>query len=86
MRQLIIINEKNVIIAPGQGKITSFNFSKKFYEEKAFPYLLPKGKFGYNTPRDIPISPAWYFNQPLLNFNQYFTSDADYLFFCQVFV
>ena len=44
-------------------------------------YLLPIGKFGYNVPQDIPITPAWYFNQQLLNFNQYFASDAGYIFF-----
>ena len=32
-------------------------------------------------PRDISISPATYFNQGLLNFNQYFVSNADYTFF-----
>ena len=50
-------------------------------EEPAFSFLLPKGKFGYNAPRDIPISPARYLNQRLFNLNQYFTSDADYIFF-----
>ena len=34
-------------------------------------------------PRDIPISSARYFNQRLLNFNQHFASDADYLFFAR---
>ena len=29
---------------------------------------------------DIPISPAGYFNQRLLNFNRYFASDVDYIF------
>ena len=28
----------------------------------------------------FPISPAQYFNQMSLNFNQYFASDADYIF------
>ena len=32
-------------------------------------------------PQDILISLARYFNQRLLNFNQYFPSDADYIFF-----
>ena len=30
---------------------------------------------------DIPINPAQYFNQLLLNFNQYFVSDSNYIFF-----
>ena len=44
------------------------------------PYLLPKGKFGFNAPGNILISAARYVNQRLLNFNQYFTSDSDYIF------
>ena len=27
------------------------------------------------------ISPAWYFNESLLNFNHYFASNTDYIFF-----
>ena len=33
-----IINEKNVIIVPGQGKI----LSDEFWEEQSFLYLLPR--------------------------------------------
>ena len=55
--------------------------SSEFCEEQAFPNLLPNGKFDYNAPRDIPISPARYFNQLLLNFNQYFVLDSNYIFF-----
>ena len=75
-----IINDENVIIAPGQGKKPISILSYEFLEEKAFLYHLPKAKFGYNALRDIPISSAWYFNQWLLNFNQYFASDADDIF------
>ena len=66
---LSIINDENVIIAPAQGKKSVSILNDKFCEEQVFPYLLLKGKFDYKTPRDIPISPAWYFNQRLLNFN-----------------
>ena len=58
-----IINEENVIIAPKQGKTPVSVLRDEFCEEQAFPHLLPKGKSGYNVPRDIPVSPAWYFNQ-----------------------
>ena len=77
-----IINEENVIIATGQGKIPVSILRDEFCEEQAFPHL-PKSKFGYNMPRDITLSPAWYFNQRLLNFNQYFVSRADYIFFAR---
>ena len=75
-----ISNEENVIIAPGQGKTPVSILRDAFCEEQAFSYLLPEGKFGYRLPRDIPISPARYFNQRLLNFNQHVASDADYIF------
>ena len=64
-----IINDENVIIAPGQGKKTVPFLSDEFCEEPAFLFLLPKGQFCYNAPRDFPISPARYFNQRLLNYN-----------------
>ena len=67
-----IINDGNVIIAPGQGKKPVSTLSDEFCEGQAFPYLLPKGKFGYKASGSIPISPAWYFNQRLLKVNQYF--------------
>ena len=78
-----IINNENVKISPGQGEKRVSVLNDEFCEEKAVPYLLPKGKFGYKAPRDIPISPARYFSQRLLNFNQYFASDADYIFFAR---
>ena len=45
-----ITNDEDVIIAPGQIKNQLSTFSNKFCEKKAFPYLIPKGKFGYNAP------------------------------------
>ena len=78
-----IINEENVFIAPGQGKTSVSILDDEFCEKQAFPYLLPKGKSDYSVLRDIPISPGPYFNQRLLNFNQYFASDADYIFFAR---
>ena len=81
-----IVSNQNIIIAPGQGKTPVSVLSDEFCEEQAFPYLLPTDRFAYSAPRDIPISPAQSFNQRLLNFNQWFASDADYIFFRQVCV
>ena len=78
-----MINDENVIISKGEGKKPVSILNDEFCEDQAFPYLLPKGKFGYKVHRDIPISLARYFNQRLLNFNQYFASDADYIFFAR---
>ena len=56
MRQMLflryIINDENVIIAPGQGKIPLSVLNDKFCEEQAFLYI-PTGKFGYNTPQEL---------------------------------
>ena len=42
-----------------QGKVKKVSIlSDEFFEEYAFPYLLPTGKFGYNSPQDILIIPA----------------------------
>ena len=71
-----IINNENTIIIPGQGKKLVAILSDEFCGKQALPYLLPKGKFGYKAPRDIPISPARYFNQMLFNF----ALDAEYMF------
>ena len=78
-----IINEENLIIAPGQGKRPVSILGDEFCEEQTFPYFIFNGKFGYSVPRDIPISSAWYFNQRLLNFNRHFASDTDYIFFAR---
>ena len=85
-----INNDENVIIAPGQGKISASILIDEFCEEQLLPYLLPKGKFGCEAPGHFSIgceapghfsiSPARYFNQRLLNFNQHFALEANYMF------
>ena len=75
-----VISEENVIFAPEQRKLPVSILGDKFCEEQAFPYFLPTGKFVYNAPRDIPVSPVCYFSKWLLNFSQYFPSDADYIY------
>ena len=76
-----VINEEDVVIAPRQKKKLVSILGDEFREVQAFRYLLGKSKFDYNAPQDFPISPIWYFGQRLLNFNQYFAADADYVYF-----
>ena len=45
-----LINDENVIIAPGQEKKSVSILSDEFCKEQAFLDLLPKGKFGYKAP------------------------------------
>ena len=78
-----IVEDENLIVAPGQGKTPVPIVNDEFCEELAFPHLFPSGKFGYKVERDIPLSCVKYFNQRLLNFKQNFASDADYIFFAR---
>ena len=78
-----IYNEsQNILsIAPGENKVPESFFKEDFCEEQAFPFLLPKGKFGYKVTRSVLLSPVKYFNQRLLNYTQRFASNGDYIFF-----
>ena len=54
----VIYNENQRIldIAPGENKTPQSIFKDDFCEEQAFPYLFPKGKFGYKVERAVIIS------------------------------
>ena len=53
-----IINDENVITAPGQRKKPVSILSDEFCKGEAFRYLFLKGKFGCKTLQDVPINPA----------------------------
>lgn len=42
-------NEEDVVIALGQRKKPALILIDEIYIGQAFPYLPPKGKFGYNN-------------------------------------
>ena len=85
-----IIEDDNVIMAPGQGKTPVLILNDDSCEELAFPYLFPTGRFGYKGKREVSLYPVKFFNQRLFNFsllNFYqshqllsFASDANYIF------
>ena len=78
----IFSEQENLLnIAPGQNKSPTSFFNDDFCEEQAFPYLLPRGKYGYKVLREVKLTPVKYFNQRLLNYNQRFSSCGDYIFF-----
>ena len=58
-----IIEDDNVIIAPGQGKTPVSVLNDDYCKELAFPYLFPAGKFGCKVKRGMPLSSVKYFNQ-----------------------
>ena len=70
-------------IAPGEGRHPVHFMKDKYCEEMAFPTLFPKGKFGYQIERAVPLSPTKYFNARLLNYTGRFSSNPEYLFFAQ---
>ena len=70
-------------IAPGEGKHPVSLMTDKLCEELSFPVLLPKGRFGYTTERDIKLSPIKYFNARLLHYSGKFATNPEYLFFAQ---
>ena len=75
------IEQENIIIAPGENKKPLSLMTDENCEALAFPYLFPRGKFGYNVERDVPLSASKYFNQRLLNYTQRFAGISDYIFY-----
>ena len=75
-----IIDDDNIMMAPGPRKIPVSILNDNHFEELVFPYLFPTGKFGYKVKHKVPLSLVKYFNQQLLNFWQSFVLDADYIF------
>ena len=75
------VSENTIVLAPGQGKIPASISYNEHCEELAFPHISPSGEFGYRVKRQVTVSPFRYFDQCLLNFVQYFASDADYYIF-----
>ena len=75
-----VSNDECINIAPDEGKQPKSVLSDEFCEELDHPYLFPTGKFGHKVKGNVTLSPVKYFNQPLLNYIQKFTSDSDYIF------
>lgn len=68
-----------LLLQQGKKKRSASILRDEFFVERAFFYLFPKSD--YDAFRDITVSPARCINQGLVNFNQYFASDAN-LFIC----
>ena len=80
-------NSKTFHIAPGEGKIPGDWLRDTTFDIEAFPHLFPDGKYGlYFDKRPKKISPAKYFPQRILNQNNIFAKDPDYVFMAQMFV
>nr|XP_022296821.1 uncharacterized protein LOC111106437 [Crassostrea virginica] len=70
-------------IAPGEGQNPIRMLQEEGNEAKTFPHLFPSGKFSWNESREVKISLSRYFNNRLMNADNRFAKDTNYIFFCQ---
>ena len=77
---------KTYDIAPGQARKPQEWLREPTFDIDAFPHLHPKGKFGLHYQRTKKLSPSKYFAQRLLNYNDKFAKDEDYVFMAQQYV
>lgn len=70
-------------IAPGEGNNPVKMLQEPGNEAKTFPYLFPTGKFSWNNERDTRITLSRYFNNRLMNTDDRFAKDSNYIFFSQ---
>ncbi|XP_061167749.1 uncharacterized protein LOC133176667 [Saccostrea echinata] len=70
-------------IAPGEGKNPVRMLQETGNEAKCFPYHFPSGKFSWNDERTTRITLSRYFNNRLMNADDRFAKDSNYIFFSQ---
>ncbi|XP_062597817.1 uncharacterized protein LOC134259232 [Saccostrea cucullata] len=70
-------------IAPGEGKNPVRMLQEPGNEAKSFPYHFPSGKFSWNDDRTTRITLSRYFNNRLMNADDRFAKDSNYIFFSQ---
>ncbi|XP_052690977.1 uncharacterized protein LOC128168860 [Crassostrea angulata] len=70
-------------IAPGEGKNPVRMLQDEGNEAKSFPHLFPSGRFSWNEERDERITLSRYFNNRLMNTDNRFAKDTNYIFFAQ---
>ena len=80
-------NARTFVIAPGEGKTPGDWLRDTDFDIEAFPHLFADGKYGlYYDKRPKQISPAKYFPQRILNQNNIFAKEPDYVFMAQMFL
>ena len=74
-------------IAPGEGKKPEEWLREPTFDIEAFPHLFPDGKYGLHyDERPKKITPAKYFPQRILNQNNAYAKDSDYIFMAQQYL
>ncbi|XP_053383841.1 uncharacterized protein LOC123535686 [Mercenaria mercenaria] len=72
-----------ISIAPGEGHHPTHIMLDPGCEEQAFPKLFPTGCFGFDTERNVKVTPKKYFNVRILNKSEEFAKNTECLFFAQ---
>jgi hypothetical protein len=67
-------------VAPGEGQIPLNTRAEANWEALAFPKEFSTGKFHYNHPRDVNITPIQYVQTRLKGSDNRFASNPQYLF------
>ncbi|XP_062580569.1 uncharacterized protein LOC134242498 [Saccostrea cucullata] len=70
-------------IAPGEGKNPVRMLQEPGNEAKAFPYHFPSGRFSWSEERSQKLTLSRYFNNRLMNADNRFAKDTNYIFFSQ---
>ncbi|XP_061185136.1 uncharacterized protein LOC133193183 [Saccostrea echinata] len=70
-------------IAPGEGKNPVRMLQEPGNEAKAFPCHFPSGCFSWNEERSEKLTLSRYFNNRLMNADNRFAKDSNYIFFSQ---
>ncbi|XP_062593070.1 uncharacterized protein LOC134254555, partial [Saccostrea cucullata] len=70
-------------IAPSEGKNPIRMLQEEGNEAKTFTHLFPSGNFSWNENRDVKITLSRYFNNRLMNADNRFAKDTNYIFFSQ---
>ncbi|XP_062609537.1 uncharacterized protein LOC134271330 [Saccostrea cucullata] len=70
-------------IAPGEGNNPIRMLQEDGNEAKTFPYLFPSGRFSWNDDRETRLTLSRYYNNRLMNTDDRFARDNNYIFFSQ---
>ncbi|XP_062572298.1 uncharacterized protein LOC134234263 [Saccostrea cucullata] len=70
-------------IAPSEGRNPVRILQEPGNEAKAFPCHFPSGRFSWNEERSEKLSLSRYFNNRLMNADDRFAKDTNYIFFSQ---
>ena len=70
-------------LAPAEGMNPVKLLQEKGNEAKSFPVLFPSGKNTFDEKRQIPLSLCRYFNIRLMNADNRFARDTNYIFYSQ---